>query len=257
MSQVAASFSRTIKGFIRERVVLFWTIAWPIIWVLIGSFTFTGDAPEEVVPYLRGATTISMIVFALMIAGMSNLPGSIAEDRESGMLAKLMSMPINPWHDFAGRGLALIAFSVIAAALVTAVGFAVGARFTGAATDVLRAIGYLVLVIFASAGIGLIVGTLVQHMQGAIMTGVGIAVTTAAVSGVFAPYSILPAPLQAFSRVYPVSSASASAAYSLLGEEVVGYNPLTTTQIGLTIGLSLFLIILGVNLYARFCLRPK
>ena len=61
----------------------------------------------------------------------------------------------------------------------------------------------------------------------------------------------LPAALQLFSRFYPVSSAGASATCVLLEEEIVGYNPLTTGQISLTIGLSLFLLILGVVLYSR------
>ena len=251
MSQISASLNRTVKEFIREKAVLFWTIAWPIIWVLIGAFSFTGDAPEEFVPYVKGAITISMIVFALMMAGMTNLASSIASDRETGMLSKLISMPVNPWKDFTGRILAVAVFSVLAAALVTAVGFAVGARFPSTAIDVLSAIGFLLLVVCASAGIGLIIGTFIKHLQGAIMTGVGIAVITAAISGLFAPYSALPAPLQLFSRFYPVSSAGASATCVLLGEEMVGYNPLATSQISLTIGLSLFLLILGIVLYSR------
>jgi len=105
--------------------------------------------------------------------------------------------------------------------------------------------------------IGLIIGTFIKHLQGAIMTGVGIAVITAAISGLFAPYSALPSPLQLFSRFYPVSSAGASATCVLLGEEMVGYNPLTTGQISLTIGLSLFLLILGIVLYSRLSWKSE
>ena len=225
--------------------------------MLIGSFSFFGNSPEELVPYFRGAITISMMVFALVIAGMTNLPASITGDRENGMLSKLMSMPISPRKDFIGRVLAVTAFSALAAVLVIAVGFAVGARFTGTVPDILRAIGFLILVICTATGIGLIIGTLIKRMQGAIMTGVGIAVVTAAISGLFSPYSSLPAPLQLFSRIYPISSASASATYSLLGETMIGYNPLTIGQISTTIALSLFLLILGIFLYSRLSWRTK
>ncbi|MCK4474837.1 ABC transporter permease [Candidatus Bathyarchaeota archaeon] len=100
MGQITATLGKTIKEFLRQKTILFWTIAWPILWVLIGSFSFTGDAPSEVVSHIRGAIAISMSVFALMTAGMANLPGNIAQDRERGLLSKLISMPINPWRDF-------------------------------------------------------------------------------------------------------------------------------------------------------------
>jgi ABC-2 type transport system permease protein len=252
LSQVSASFGKTIKEFLRERSVLFWTIAWPIIWVLIGSFSFTGSTPKEAIPYVRGSITISMLVFAIMIAGMANLTGSIASDRENGLLPKLMSMPISPWKDFTGRILAFVAFSVLAAALVTVVGLAVGARFPSTFNEAWHAVGFLLLVICASAGIGLIIGTFIKHVQGAIMTGVGVSVVSASISGVFAPYSALPATLQQFSRIFPISSASSSAIYSLFDESITGYNPLTASQISITISLSLFFIILGTILYSRF-----
>ena len=257
MSQIAAAFSKTIKEFLRERAVLFWTIAWPIVWVLIGSFVFVSSAPKEIVPYLRGSTTISMLVFALMIAGIANLPANIAADRENGLLAKLMSMPISPRKDFVGRILGLAAFSCLAAALVIAVGLACGARFSTTDIGVLQAVGFLLLVICASAGIGLLVGTFIKHVHGAVMTGVGIAVVTSAVSGMFMPYSALPPMLQQFARVYPTASANSLAIYALMGEEIAGYNPLTVSQISLTVALSVFLLVLGTILYSRRCWRTE
>lgn len=257
MNQIIASFSRTIKEFLRERAVLFWTIAWPMIWVIISSLSFSGSLPPEVVPYFRGSVTISMMVLALMMAGMANLPASVAADRENGMLTKLMSMPISPGRDFAGRILALGAFAALAAGLVTAVGFAVGARFFGNGTEVAQAIGFLILALSAAAGIGLIIGTLIKRVQGAVMSGVGISVITAAVSGLFAPYELLPPALQQFARVYPISSATNLAKYFLTGVEFVGYNPLTAGSPGLTIGLTLLLLVLGINLYSRFSWRSE
>ena len=251
MRQISAAYTKVIKESVRARAALFWTMAWPIIWVIIGSFSFTGGAPQEVIPYIRGSIATTMMVFALMIGGMSNLPASIAGDRENGLLSKLISMPIKPYRDFAGRILAVISLSLLAAALVMVIGLALGARFTGTGVDILQAIGFVFLVIFASAGVGLMAGTLIKNLQGAIMTGVGVAVVTSAISGLFAPYQFLPAPLQAFSRVYPISSAQASIAYLLAGPGMVAYNPLTSGQVSLTIGLSFALLIAGIVLYSR------
>ncbi len=251
MRQISASYIKAAKELLREKAALFWTIAWPIIWVIIGSFSFTGSAPPEVTPYIKGAIAISMMVFALMIAGMSNLPASIAGDRANGLLAKLISMPIKPYKDFIGRISAVITLSFLAAALVMVVGIALGARFAGTGVQIPQAIGFVFLVICASAGVGLIAGTLIKNLQGAIMTGVGIAVITSAISGLFAPYEVLPVPLQTFARVYPISSAQASIVHLLAGPNMVAYNPLTSGQVTLTIALSFALLLVGTVLYTR------
>ena len=251
MRQVSAAYKKALKELIREKAALFWTIAWPIIWVVIGSFSFTGSAPQGVVPYIKGSIAVSMMVFALMIAGMSNLPASIAGDRANGLLAKLISMPVKPYKDFTGRISAVITLSLLAAALVIIIGLALGARFAGTGVQIPQAIGFIFLVICASAGVGLIAGTLIKNLQGAIMTGVGIAVVTSALSGLFAPYEVLPVPLQTFARVYPISSSQASIAYLLAGPNMVAYNPLTSSQVTLTIALSFALLIIGTVLYSR------
>ena len=256
MRQVVAAFSRTMKEFLREKAALFWTLIWPIIWVLIGSTTFTASVPADTRPYANAAFTVSMMVFALMMAGMTNLPSTITQDRENGMLSKLISMPISPRKEFIGRILALATFSAIATGLVIAVGVASGARFSSTA-QVGPAIGFLVLVVAASAGLGLIIGTVIKRQHGAIMTGVGISVISASISGMFAPYEFLPPALQRFARIYPISSASNLVRYFIIGEEFADYNPLGTGQVTLTIALSLLLLILGINLYSRLSWRSE
>ncbi len=251
MRQISAAYIKAVKELLREKTALFWTIAWPIIFVIMGSFIFTDSAPQGVVPYVKGSIAISMMVFALMIAGMSNLPATIAGDRANGLLSKLISMPIKPYKDFIGRISAVITFSLLAAALVIVIGIAVGARFTGAGVEIAQAIGFVFLVICASAGVGLIVGTLIKNLQGAIMTGVAIAVITPFLSGLFVPYEALPTPLQTFARVYPISSAQASIVHLLAGPDMVAYNPLTSGQITLTIALSFALLLVGTVLYSR------
>jgi len=251
LRQISAAYTKTVKELLREKAALFWTIAWPIIWVLIGSFSFTGSARQQVIPYIKGSIAVSMMVFALMIAGMSNLPASIAGDRANGLLSKLISMPVKPYKDFIGRISAVITLSLLAAVLVIIVGIAVGARFTGTGVEIAQAVGFVFLVICASAGVGLIAGTLIKNLQGAIMTGVGIAVITSFISGLFVPYESLPVPLQTFSRVYPISSAQASIVHLLAGPDMVAYNPLTSGQIALTIALSFALLFIGTVLYSR------
>ena len=182
-----------------------------------------------------------------------NLPGNIAQDRERGLLMKVMSMPVSPWRDFVGRILALLGFSVLSAVLVMAVGFACGARFFFTGVDFAESLCFILLIFIASAGIGMLIGTFVKHVHGAIMSGVGLTVVSAALSGVMTPYAYLPSVLQDFARIYPISSANSAITYLLVGEEYAGYNPLSLDQTILTACLALLLFIIGLIVYSRFC----
>jgi ABC-2 type transport system permease protein len=257
MGQVNATLIKTLKEFLRQKTVLFWTIVWPILWVLIGSFSFTGNAPAETVSLTRGAVAISMMVFALMTAGMANVPGNIAQDRERGLLTKLMSMPISPWRDFVGRITALLAFSSFSAVSVVSVGYVCGARFSYTLLEFTKAIGFVLLIFVASAGIGMLISTFIRHVHGAIMTGVGVTVISAAISGVMTPYAYLPLVLQQFARVYPISSANSSITFLLVGMDYAGYDPLGADQVILTILMSSLLFIVGLVTYSKFCWRKE
>ena len=78
MNQITATFMKTIKGLLRNAPVLFWTIAWPVVLLVVLNLTALGGVPAGVQRFARGEVTISMAVFALMLAGMSNLGGTIA-----------------------------------------------------------------------------------------------------------------------------------------------------------------------------------
>ncbi len=258
MRQVAVVMIKMIKELLREKVALFWIIAWPILWVLMACVIFTRGLPEDVVQYARGSSTICMMTFALMIAGMTSIPGSIADDRERGLLSKLKSMPIRPWKDITGRILGLLVFSALAVILVALVGYACGARFSFTFVKIGQSFGFFLLILLTSAGIGMLVGTFIKNVQGAIMTGVGISVVTAAISGVMSPYSSLPPWLQQLARVYPISSANSSVLYLLAnGEEAAGYNPLMGGRIALTMILSVAIFIVGIIIYSKLCWRRE
>jgi len=85
------------------------------------------------------------------------------------------------------------------------------------------------------------------------MSGVGLTVVSAALSGVMTPYAYLPSVLQDFARIYPISSANSAITYLLVGEEYAGYNPLSVSQTVPTALVALLLFILGLITYSRLC----
>jgi ABC-2 type transport system permease protein len=257
MSQVGATFNRVLKELLREKVIIFWTIVFPVIWLVMAKIIFLNGAPTEMKASLMGVFTVSMSIYALMIAGIVDLPGNIANDRVKGTLTKLKSMPISPWRDFTGRVSAFSAFSVIAIAVLAVVGTLLGAKFEVNLSGLMQSIGFILLGFAAAAGMGLIIGTLIKREQSATITGIGITIVGGFMSGLFTTYGNLPDYLQAFSRLFPPSSCNSSIVYSLFGAQWAGYNPLETGQLAMTIASSLALFAIGLLLYSKQCWRSE
>jgi ABC-2 type transport system permease protein len=251
MSQLTATFMKTATFFVRNRALLLGIVVWPMALMVLMASTELGSVSSSDMPLALGGLTISMVGFALMLACIMNLPGSIARDREIGLLVKLRSMPISPGIDTLGRLLAYLVFAVVVAGLVTLLGLGLGARFSGGVTADLEAVGFLLMAVVAAAGCGLILGSLIKSVQGIAFFGLAVALILAFVSGIFVPYSQLSSPLQAFSRAFPISSATASVSYLLLGQDVAGYDPLTLGQIATGVAVSLVLLVIGLVLYHR------
>lgn len=257
MSQLAATIMKTSKFFIRSRALLLGIVIWPMALLVLMVYTELTAVSASDMPLAVGDVTLSMVGFALMLACIMNLPGSIARDREIGLLVKLRSMPVSPWTDTFGRLLAYLVFAIIVSGLLTLVGLGLGARFGGDPVAGAEVVGFLVMAVVGAAGIGLILGSLIKSVQGVAFFGLALALIFAFVSGIFVPYSQLSAPLQSFSRVFPVSSATSSIAYLLLGQDVAGYNPLTFGQIATASVAALVLLAIGLVIYHRTSWRQE
>jgi ABC-2 type transport system permease protein len=255
VNQISATFVKVLKDTYRNKSALFWVIAWPVIWLFLAVFVFLRQVPAEFAAMAKGQSTISMVTFSIMVCGMTSLPANIAEDRQRGLFQKLKTMPVQPWKEAIGKILAVLTFGLASAAIIVIVGLLLGGRFNITFIALLKSLGFLLLGTLASVGIGLVVGSLIKNVQGAIMTGVGVAVVTSAISGIFFPYSMLPSVLQNFSKVWPMSSANSIIINYLIGD--IGYNPLSALNLSLTIVISLLFFTAGVVLYTVYCWKSE
>jgi ABC-2 type transport system permease protein len=255
MSQLIAVLEKDLKEFLRDKVILFFTFAVPLFFVLVIPLMW-GDTPSEIVPYLKGGLTLAMITFMIMIAGQSNLAGSITSDRERGLYLKIISMPVNPFKEAVGRICGIVVFMLLGILLVLLTGFAYGAQIAHF-TNVITSLGFYLLIILAATGIGLIIASVINGESAATHAGIALTLLTGFLGGMFVPYSMLPPFLQVVARIHPIPSANAVAVCLLQGEDVVFYNPLTAGQIGLTIVESCALFVIGLYLYSKLCWRKR
>ena len=256
MNQVSAAMGKSLREFLRERMVVFWTYAVPLFFLAVLPLMYSG-VPAEAIPTLKGGLTLTMVTFLVMTAGQSSLAGSIAADRERGLYLKMSSMPVSPWKEGLGRTLAVWAFMLLGAVLLLISGALNGAGFEGGLIDVLKAAGFGILTAIASVGVGLTVASLVRGESAATHTGVALTLLTYFLGGMALPYSNLPKALKAFARLHPVTSANASMIYLLEGEMAVGYNPLSAAQAASTVLLTVLVFAVGLVMYSRLCWRKR
>ena len=250
MNQIYASFTKTFRELLRDKVILGSTFGIPFLFLLLFPIIMFRDTPQEILPTFKGMNTLAQIALMIMVGGMSNLAGSIVGDRERGLYRKLASMPVRPFKEVLGRILATFVFTFFGAVLFLLVGYILGASFLFDIITLSGAIFFFLLLFIASVGIGLIIASLVDGESAATHLGIGISLVMFFL-GIGIPYSQLPRELQIWSRINPLSSAFAPIISLLEGEQILGYNPFTIVQIALLIVLSLLIFSIGVFFYSK------
>ena len=257
MNQILVSMNRTLKEYTRNRVIIVSTVGIPLFFLLLFPNTML-DVPAVLMPQIKGYITITMISLLIMSAGQANLAGFIAADRERGLYRKILSMPVKIWKETIGRVLAIWLFSFIAITLTILISLFYGAEFNFVTNDLIVCLIFLIVIGLASTGTGLIISSFVKNESASTHLGVGISLLVFFLGGMAIPFSDLPKEIQIFAQVHPVSSATSSIIYLILGEEFAGYNPMNTPQILTTLGLSFILFILGIIIFSEFvCKRNQ
>ena len=138
------------------------------------------------------AMLISLIVTAL----------SIARERELGTFEQLLVSPARSIEIVIGKTVpALLIGTLLGCVMISAGVFAFDIPFTG---SVLLLFGSLVLFILSMVGIGLMVSSICQTQQQAILGTFSVAVPIVLISGFTTPVENMPAWLQLIARASPL-----------------------------------------------------
>jgi ABC-2 type transport system permease protein len=254
LTQVIASFKRSMRIFLRDKAVIGSSMVSPLFFLIVLPLLLFRDVPAEAMPILQGYLVISMCTFMVMITAISNLPGSIAADRDHDLYSKLSSMPISPVSECIGRILTVLSFSGLGAVIVGAIGIGLGAQFFLGAIDLLLILGVGCVVVLAASGVGLVVAALAKSESAAAHVGLAIVMVTYFI-GIAFPYGELPPFLQPLARFNPLSLANNMMATLALGGNIGGFNPLTLFDTVFLLSTSSLLFLAGMYLYSRRCWR--
>ena len=180
----------------------------PVMFVLLFAFVFGGviGIPDgDYTDYLIGGILVQSLAFGMMGPGMS-----IATDLGEGMVDRIRSLPTSRSAYLIGHFLAELAAALVAIAVLSATGLAVGWSLGSSALEVLAA--FVLLVLFAGAMIatGTLLGLIARSpdaVQGLVFMAV---FPLTFLSNVFVPAGGLPDGLQQVAEWNPISAVVAA-----------------------------------------------
>jgi ABC-2 type transport system permease protein len=186
------------------QLLVFATIQ-PLLFVLMFRYVFGGSIRVPGVDYVN---YLMPGIFAQVIAfGAVQTAVGLAEDRNSGLVERLHSLPMARYAVLAGRTFADLARNVFVVTLMLAIGFAVGFRLGTNVPKLL--LGLLVLLAFgyALSWIFAWVGLSVPNAETAQAAAFPIMLPLVFASSAFVSTENMPGWLQAFAEHQPVTAA--------------------------------------------------
>lgn len=208
---------RNLRHFVRQPQLLLFSTIQPIMFVLLFSYVF-GGAVGGALP--KGVDYVEFLLPGIFIQSTAfratQTAVGLAEDLDRGVIDRFRSMPMARSAVLVGRTTADLVRTVFVVLLMTAVGYLIGFRFMGSVLDAAGTVAVVCLFGLAVSWIFAFVGLAVRGAEAAQSAGFVAIFPLVFASSVFVPVKTMPAWLEAFAKVSPVTvSADAARALAL------------------------------------------
>jgi ABC-2 type transport system permease protein len=203
-SDAAAVAGRNLRHIPRVPEKLAMVSFQPVIFVLLFGYLF-GSAIS-----VRGGSyrqfVVAGIFTQMMVLGASTTAVGVAEDLTKGLVDRFRSLPMARSAVLIGRTTADLALSVISCAVMAGAGFVIGWRISHGIPEALAGFALLLLLGFAMAWAGAVIGLLIRDAESVSSAIFGVLMPVTFLSDAFIPTSRLPGWLQAIASWNPVSA---------------------------------------------------
>jgi len=192
--------------FLRDRQSTFFTVALPVIFLVIFAGVFKNDTTtlsngrriDQAAYYVP-----QIIALGIVSAAFNNVVGTIIAQRETGVLKRRRATPVPAWVIVVSRALTALAIS----AVLVVVLLAVGRLFYGVRIEAGALPGIAVSSVVSAlslCAIAYALTTLVHSQEAATPVIQGITLPIFFISGVFFPEEIVPDWLLTVASIFPV-----------------------------------------------------
>jgi ABC transporter DrrB family efflux protein len=240
---------RNLRHFIRQPQLLIFSTIQPVMFVLLFAYVF-GGAVKGALPH--GVKYIDFLLPGIFVQSVAfratQTAVGLAEDLDRGVVDRFRSMPMARSAVLVGRTVADLLRNVLIVGLMIIVGYVIGFRFRAGLPDALASVAVVSAFGFALSWIFAFVALMVRGAEAAQSAGFVVIFPLVFASSVFVPVTSMPAWLQAFAKVSPVTlTANAARTYALNG----GVPPALAGAAAWIFGLLLVFVPLCVWRYRR------
>jgi ABC-2 type transport system permease protein len=194
--------------------ILVFTTLQPIMFVLLFSYVYEGviDIPgSSYKEFIMAGIFAQTVVFGSTYSG-----SAMAQDLKDGIIDRFRTLPMSPSAVLIGRTNGDLFINTVSMAVMMATGFVVGWRIRSSVLEALAAVALLLFFAYALSWVMAFLGMSVRSPE--VINNVSFLVLfpITFLSNAFVPSDSLPAPLQVFAELNPVS-ALVQAARNLFG----------------------------------------
>lgn len=184
------------------QLIVFSTIQ-PVMFLLLFTYVFGGAISAgglKYINFLLPGILLQTVLFGAMQTGIA-----LSDDISRGIIDRFRTLPMARSAVLAGRTITDSLRNVFVVLLMAGVGAIVGFRFQGTWLAAFGALGIAILFGFAFSWISAAIGLSVKDTETAQVAGFIWVFPLAFASSIFVPIASMPAALEAFARVSPVT----------------------------------------------------
>jgi len=175
----------------------------PIMFVLLFVFVFGGAISTpgyDYVDFLMPGIIAQTMCFGGFVTALS-----LADDLKKGLIDRFRSLPMARSAVLAGRTLADVATNMLSLAIMVAVGMLVSFSFDASALEIVAGVGLLLLFGYVFSWIFALFGLIASSAESAQAIGFMVIFPLTFISSAFVPVESMPAGLEQFAEVNPVT----------------------------------------------------
>jgi ABC transporter DrrB family efflux protein len=175
----------------------------PVMFVLLFAYVFGGAIVTpgyDYVDFLIPGIIVQNIAFGGFVTALG-----LAEDLTKGLIDRFRSLPTARASVLAGRTLADVVTNSLSIVVLLVTGLIIGFSFNASALEIIGGVGLLLLFGFAFSWIFALLGMLVSSPEAANGVGFTLIFPITFISAAFVPVESMPAGLQDFAEVNPIT----------------------------------------------------
>jgi ABC-2 type transport system permease protein/oleandomycin transport system permease protein len=202
-SDILVMVRRNLLRYIRLPQLLIFSTIQPVMFLLLFAYVFGGAIKtpgSDYINYLIPGIIVQTVIFGAMQTGIG-----LADDLTKGLIDRFRSLPMARSAVLAGRTIADSIRNIFVVLLMSGVGLIIGFRSHESALNLLGALALTVLFGFSFSWISATIGILVKNVETAQVAGFIWVFPLVFASSIFVPVASMPAWLQAFAKISPIT----------------------------------------------------